>query len=79
MSALPTIDPLKVAQRSIQKLEAGLKESQNNETHLEILAEALRDERDELDTKLTEALSKLAGLETTALDPTQVENITTLP
>lgn len=46
-SELPTIDPLKVAQKEIAKLEAEVRASRNRESQLETLAEALRDERDE--------------------------------
>lgn len=55
MSALPEIDPLKVAQKDIVKLEAEVRASRNRESQLETLAEALRDQRDELETQLAEA------------------------
>jgi hypothetical protein len=71
MSTLPAIDPLKVAERKIQKLSAELAESKDIETRLEILAEALRDERDE-------ARAKAAELEAAAVRPEQVEDITSL-
>jgi hypothetical protein len=46
MSNLPAVDNLKVAQRSIQKLTTQISEGMHRESQLEILAEALRDERD---------------------------------
>lgn len=46
MSNLPELDPLKIAQRHNQKLTTQLNDAQYRETNLEILAEALRDERD---------------------------------
>lgn len=72
MSELPQIDPIKVAQKDIAKLEAEVRASRNRESQLEALAEALRDQRDE-------ALSKLedAGTAKQATEPAQ--NITTLP
>jgi hypothetical protein len=55
MSNLPTVDALKASQRHIQKLSTQLNEGAFRETHLELLAEALRDERDA-------ALAELADL-----------------
>jgi hypothetical protein len=76
MSELPTIDPLKVAQREASKLATQLRESLNRETQLEILAEALRDQRDEAVRALDEAHAKLEALESEA---PAVADITTLP
>lgn len=59
MSSLPTIDQSKVASRLVTKLSEVISQS----TQLEILAEALRDERDDANRKLNEALSKIKGLE----------------
>jgi len=70
MSELPQIDSLKVAEKDIQKLESLLKQSRRNESTLETLAEALRDERDEVREKLAEAERKLS-------EP--VHDITSLP
>lgn len=55
MSNLPKVDPLKASQRHNQKLSTELSESAFRETHLELLAESLRDERDA-------ALAELATL-----------------
>lgn len=72
MSELPQIDPLKIAHKTIQKLEVALAESRNNESTLETLAEALRDERDELQRQIDEAGSQKAVKE-------PVQDITSLP
>lgn len=77
MSELPTIDPLKVAQRSAQKYRSELAESKDMVTQLEILAEALRDERDEAVEKLGTANARIAELEASPQVP--VEDITSLP
>jgi hypothetical protein len=69
MSDLPEIDPLKLAERKIQRLSAELAQSKDFEIQLELLAEALRDERDD-------ALTEVAHLKAAA---TPVENITALP
>lgn len=72
MSELPQIDPLKVAQKDIAKLEAEVRASRNRESQLETLAEALRDQRDEALAKLEESY--------TAKQPEEpAQNITTLP
>jgi predicted metal-binding transcription factor (methanogenesis marker protein 9) len=55
MSELPTIDPLKVAKREADKLRVLLADATYRETQLEVLAEALRDERDEARKALEEA------------------------
>jgi hypothetical protein len=73
MSELPTIDPLKVAQRTAQKRLEELTQSKFNETQLEVLAEALRDERDEAVGKVAELTAKLEAA------GSQVEDITSLP
>lgn len=70
MSELPQIDPVKIAHKTIAKLEAQLSETRNSESTLETLAEALRDERDEAREKLREAEQKLS-------EP--VHDITSLP
>jgi hypothetical protein len=71
LSDLPQIDPLKVAQKDVTKLEAEVRASRNRESQLETLAEALRDERDE-------ALKKLEAYgNAQPVEPAQ--NITTLP
>lgn len=75
MSDLPQIDPLKVAKREADKLRSQVAEASYRETQLEVLAEALRDERDEFESKLTEALDKITQLQTAA----PVEDISTLP
>ena len=62
MSNLPTVDPLKAAQRHNQKLSSQLVESQFRETNLEVLAEALRDERDAARSELSKAQSELEKL-----------------
>ncbi len=54
MSNLPKVDPLKASQRHNQKLSTELSEGAFRETHLELLAEALRDERDAARTELAE-------------------------
>jgi chromosome segregation ATPase len=72
MSELPTIDSLKVAQRKLSKQAARITELEDNETNLEILAEALRDQRDEARSQLAEAERKLA-------ENTPVLDITSLP
>lgn len=63
MSELPAIDPVKIHQKTIQKLEKDLRETRNSESTLETLAEALRDERDEFMKKLAEAEQKLSALQ----------------
>jgi hypothetical protein len=72
MSELPKIDELKVEKKNVQKLRLNLAESENRESTLEALAEALRDERDEARAKLAEAESKLAS-------STPVADISSLP
>lgn len=73
MSELPQIDPLKVAQKDVAKLEAELRASRNRESQLETLAEALRDQRDE-------ALQRVDELSTASPAPAEpAQNITTLP
>lgn len=47
MSDLPQIDPLKAAHREISKLREEIEGYRSREAQLEILAEAIRDERDE--------------------------------
>lgn len=59
MSNLPKIDLLKVTQRNNQKLAAQLTDSTFRETHLEILAETLRDERDKAIAELEELRQNL--------------------
>jgi hypothetical protein len=61
MSELPQIDGLKVAERVIQKQDTVIeklineaKEARIRETQLELLAEALRDQRDALRESLTD-------------------------
>jgi hypothetical protein len=54
MSALPEIDELKVAKRELDKLRQQVLTGNNREAHLEILAEALRDERDALANEIAE-------------------------
>lgn len=71
MSELPQIDPLKVAQREVYKLQNELQEYRKRETQLEILAEAIRDERDEA----REGLEKLRA----TLEDSEVHDITSLP
>lgn len=56
MSELPVIDELKAAHREIGKLREQVVSATTRESQLEILAEALRDQRDE-------ALAKVAELE----------------
>lgn len=58
MSNLPTVDNLKASQRQNQKLATLLTESLYRETQLELLAEALRDERDEAHTELAQLKQK---------------------
>ena len=74
MSQLPKIDQLKVQQRINEKLTAELaqakKISASNESSLELLAEALRDERDEAVAKVAELEKRLN---------TSVPDITSLP
>jgi len=66
MSEIPAIDELKVAKREAEKLRRQVAEASFRETQLEVLAEALRDERDE-------ARRALAAVQ----EP--VHDITTLP
>lgn len=73
MSELPTIDPLKVAKREADKLRSQVAEASYRETQLEVLAEALRDQRDEFEGKLNEALAKLSEA------PAEVHDITSVP
>lgn len=54
MSALPEIDELKAAHRELSKLREQVAAATNREARIEILAEALRDERDEALAKLAE-------------------------
>lgn len=60
MSTLPVIDELKVHRREIEKLRQQLLASFTRESHLEILAEALRDERDEALKQISELKDKTA-------------------
>lgn len=69
MSELPQIDPLKVALREAAKLRDLLSESTLRESQLEILAEALRDQRDELQKELDVLRTEV----------TPVQDITSLP
>lgn len=69
MSDLPEIDPNKVAQR----LNAKGAEKEYQLIQLELLAEALRDERDQARTERDDLSRRLAE----ALNP--VQNITSLP
>lgn len=55
MSELPQIDPSKVAQKDIEKLEAEVRAYRSQTSTLETLAEALRDERDEYKRQLDES------------------------
>lgn len=73
MPELPTIDPLKVAKREADKLRSQVAEASYRETQLEVLAEALRDQRDEFEGKLNEALAKLSEA------PAEVHDITSVP
>lgn len=52
MSELPNIDPLKVAQLENEKLERDVKVLRNRESQLEVLAQALLDQRNELQARL---------------------------
>lgn len=70
MSELPQIDPLKVAQREVYKLQNELQDYRKRETQLEILAEAIRDERDEARAQLEELRNQEGG---------EVHNISSLP
>lgn len=54
MSALPEIDEVKAAHREIGKLREQVAAATNRESRLEILAEALRDERDEAQARVAE-------------------------
>lgn len=72
MSELPTIDPLKVAKREAEKLRSQVAEAFYRETQLEILAEALRDQRDEYEAKLNEALARVSGTSDEVHDITSV-------
>lgn len=58
MSNLPTVDPQKVLQRNNQKLTTSLSDATLRESQLEILAEALRDERDKALADLAELQQK---------------------
>jgi hypothetical protein len=71
MSELPQIDPVKVAHKTIQKLESALAESRNSESTLEALAEALRDERDEYKRQLDESTQQQKAV--------PVQDISSLP
>lgn len=53
MSELPQLDPAKILERDNLKLEAENRELKKRETHIELLAEALRDERDEAREEVT--------------------------
>lgn len=55
MSALPEIDEVKAAHREISKLREQVAAATNRESRLEVLAEALRDERDEARAELAAA------------------------
>jgi hypothetical protein len=58
MSALPEINELKAAHREIGKLREQVAAATNREARLEVLAEALRDERDEALAKLDESAAE---------------------
>lgn len=59
MSTLPSIDPNKVSQRLLTKASEYLLQT----IQLEILAEALRDERDGYQSELSEARDRVRELE----------------
>lgn len=61
MSNLPTVDELKIAQRHNQKLSIQLSEAVFRETQLEVLAEAIRDERDAAVAERDALKAKYAG------------------
>lgn len=65
MSELPQIDPAKILQKTVGKLEQELSASRNRESHLEALAEAIRDQRDEALAKLEESATEPAAKITT--------------
>lgn len=69
MSELPVIDAHKVAQREVEKLRAQITEANYREAKLEVLAEALRDERDAARAEIAEFYKSQAP----------VFDITTLP
>ena len=73
MSNLPQLDPSKILERENLKLEAENKELKKRETHIELLAEALRDQRDE-------ALEEVTRLQTllNEADGEPVQDITSL-
>lgn len=73
MSELPQIDPLKAATREIAKLATEVDGYRKRESQLEILAEAIRDQRDEALEALEELRSKLQQA-----NP-DVHDITSLP
>jgi hypothetical protein len=54
MSALPEIDEVKAAHRELGKLREQIAAATNREARLEILAEALRDERDAARARVSE-------------------------
>lgn len=64
MLELPQIDPAKILERDNLKLEADNREYRKQITHLELLAEALRDQRDaalEENERLQAALENSSG------------------
>jgi hypothetical protein len=79
MSELPQIDSLKAEQRTNAKLiaKAGedAKAAATRESQLELLAEALRDERDAARAEISELRQQLAELQ----QAQEVPDITSLP
>lgn len=71
MSELPQIDPAKIAQRLVTKNG----ELTYQVTQLEVLAEALRDQRDNAEATVAELTQKLAAAES----QTPVADIPSLP
>lgn len=63
MSELPTIDSANLLERENQKLRSLYLESLRRESQLELLAEALRDERDNYQRELTQVQEYRASTE----------------
>jgi len=73
MSELPQIDPVKAAHREISKLREEVEGYRTREAQLEILAEAIRDERDEARAGLEDLRNRLSDSDT------EVQDISSLP
>lgn len=76
---LPQIDPASITEREKLKLEAEVTEYKKRETHLELLAEALREQRNTLREELASAKAELSALRASnPVEGVEVPDITTL-